>query len=290
MLSPVFHRSHQQLLHYTLLIGRFYFLHFGVTTLQSVCRLIGFYILSALWAPVAQSHESLPIGVSFFPPFKYMEDGIHVGSDTEIVVGVIANMGYEPAISVHPWKRIQAEGRAGKYALIYTFTKNPEREKYFYFSNPISAIRDVFFKRKDRNIQWDTLEDLAPLIVSASDGYNYHESFNRAAKSQLFNMNWVLGDHPELTHLKLLQAERVDLAICEVSVCQFLIRRNPKFNQIDFINKSIGPVRTFHVGFSKAWPGAEQLAETFNRTLKAFVATGKRDEILKKYGIESYPD
>ncbi len=231
------------------------------------------------------------MGVSFFPPFKYFEDGKHVGSDTEIITLVLNEMGYQPALSAHPWKRIQADGKAGKYALIYTFTKNPEREKYFYFSAPISAIRDVFFKRKDRHIQWKTLDELSPLIVSASGGYNYHESFNHAAKTYLPKMNWVLGQQPERTHLKLLQAGRVDLAICEVSVCQFLIRRGgDKFNQIDFIDNSIGPVRNFHAGFSRAWPGSDKLVRLFNAALKRFIATGQRDEILRRYGIASQPD
>lgn len=245
-------------------------------------------LLSFIKAPIAQ--EVLPVGVSFFPPFKYMEDGKHVGSDTEIVVGVLSQMGYKVEISAHPWKRIQAEALAGKYALIYTLTKNKEREQYFYFSNPVSVIRDVFFKRSDRTIHWKTLDDLQSLIVSASEGYNYDDSFNLAARNGRFKVNWVLGEQPESTHLKLLQAGRVDVAICEVNVCQFLLRSRPdEFNKIDYINQSIGPDRTFHVGFSKQWPDSDKMVEQFNKTLGEFISTGKRDEILKRYGVELQP-
>ncbi|WP_250659263.1 substrate-binding periplasmic protein [Alkalimarinus coralli] len=242
--------------------------------------------------PVSASiaSEPLPVGVSPFPPFKYVEDGKVVGSDTEIVIEVLKQMGYQADIYSHPWKRILTEAKSGKYALIYTFTRNEEREKYFYFSDPISAIRDVFFKQADRAIQWDTLDDLRPFIVSASEGYNYHESFNNAAKEGVFKVSWTLGHEPELTHLKLLKAGRVDLAICEVSVCQFLIRKYPdEFSNIDFIDRSVGSTRAFYAGFSKAWPGSKALVKAFNKALGDLVASGKRDEILKRYGVESSP-
>ena len=263
--------------------------HWGDMVLR-LLRFIGTVVFLLSFTNTSVAQDVLPVGVSIFPPFKYMEDGKHVGSDTEIVVSVLNQMGYKAEISAHPWKRIQAEALAGKYALIYSLTKNKEREQYFYFSNPVSAIRDVFFKRLDSDIKWNTLEDLQHLMVSASEGYNYDESFNQAARNNRFKVNWVLGDQPESTHLKLLQAGRVDVAICEVNVCQFLLRTRPnEFNNIDFINQSIGPARTFHVGFSKQWPNSDKLVEQFNKTLGEFIATGKRDEILTRYGIELPP-
>ncbi len=248
-------------------------------------------MLLSLSSPVLQAQERLPVGASFFPPFEYMENDKSVGANTEIIDAVLRRMGYDPDIAIHPWKRILVEGIAGKYAVIHSFTKTPEREKNFYFTEPLNFVQDVFFKRKDRDIQWEVLEDLSPFVVSASESYNYDESFNRAAKNHLFKINWVLGDRPEITHLKLLEAGRVDIAICEISVCQFLIQHSLReFGEIDFISRPIGPFRSFHAGFSKAWPGSEQLVVAFNVHLKAFIASGKRDEILNRYGIASQPD
>ena len=80
--------------------------------------------------------------------------------------------------------------------------------------------------------------------------------------------------------------DRIDLFICEVSVCQYFVKTNStEFFDIDFIDKPIGDVRTFHVGFPKVYPGAEQLANDFNKELTKFVKEGKRKPIFKKYNI-----
>jgi len=241
-------------------------------------------LILCVYSSTCSANETLPVGVALFPPFQYFEDQVLVGSDTEILTQVLDEVGYKPSFYIRPWKRILAEGKLGKYALIFSLTKNKEREANFYFSDPINAVRDVFFKRKDRQIQWNTLEDVAHLIVSASEGYNYSNSFMLASKYKISRMSWVVGDRPEMKHLSLLQSGQVDIAICEIHVCLHLIRSNPdKFNQLDYIDKSIGPKRYFHAAISKNWPNSKKLLKAFNQSLMKFIKSGKRDKILRKY-------
>jgi len=239
-----------------------------------------------IYSSACCAKESLPVGVAIFPPFQYLENQVLVGSDTEILTHILEDIGYKPVFYVRPWKRILAEGKLGQYALIFSLTKNKERAANFYFSDPISSVRDVFFKRKDRPIQWNTLEDVSHLIVSASAGYNYASAFMTASESQISRMSWVLGDRPEMEHLKRLQSGQVDIAICEVHVCLHLIRSNSgDFDQLDYIDKNIGPKRNFHAGIPKTWPNSKKLLEAFNQSLRKLIKSGKRDEILRKYGV-----
>jgi len=239
-----------------------------------------------VYSGTCSAKESLPVGVALFPPFQYLEDQVLVGSDTEILTHILDDLGYKPDFYIRPWKRVLAEGELGKYALIFSLTKNKERATKFFFSDPISSVRDVFFKRKDRQIQWNTLDDVAHLIVSASESYNYSSSFMSASKNKIARMSWVFGDQPELEHLKRLQAGQVDIAICEVHVCLHLIRSNSgKFDQLDYIDKNIGPKRNFHAGIPKAWPNSKKLLEAFNQSLRELIKSGERDEILRKYSV-----
>lgn len=239
---------------------------------------------------VCAAEKELPIGVAEFPPFKYTApDGKIVGADTEIVEQVLRRMGYRPKIDMQPWKRVQEAGMRGQFAAIYSFTKNPDRERHFYFTDPLSTVKDVFYKLKTHHITWNTLDDLKHLTIGASDGYNYAPVFMDAIKQHtLPKVQFVTGEVPELQQLRMLILQRTDMFICEVSVCQYFIHTHaPEFDGVDFIDKPIGPVRTFHLGFSKNWPHAEQLVQEFNTELARFVAAGHRQRIFEKYRIMS---
>lgn len=252
----------------------------------------GLAIVIGLWAasgsPVLASGKVLPIGVAEFPPFKYTApDGKIVGADTEIIEYVFKRMGYTPNIHMQPWTRVQAAGERGDFSAIYSFTKTPEREQLYYFSDPINSVRDVFYKKQNTPLTWRTFEDLKTMRVATSAGYEYAQVFKDAVAERKFQVvHEASGENPDLVNLKNLMAGRVDIAICEISVCQHLIRAHKaELGGIDYIPQGIGPVRTFHVGFSKKWPGAEKLAKQFNEELRKLVASGQRKKIYKKYNI-----
>jgi len=234
------------------------------------------------------TERTLPIGVAEFPPFKYTSpEGKIVGSDTEIVEQVFKRMGYTPSIQMQPWKRVQYSAERGEFAAIYTFTKTPEREKLYFFSDPINIVRDVFFKQKGAALSWQTLDDLKTFRVGVSAGYAYAPIFKYAIERNKFAA--VVDEYqapPELGNLRKLKAGITDVFICEVSVCQYFIQTHaPEFSNLDYIDKSIGDARTFHVGFPKSWVGSEQLAKDFNAELAKFVQQGHRAKIFKKYHI-----
>jgi len=248
---------------------------------------IVFGLICLVSAPVL-AQKKLKIVGGDYPPFKYKKDGKAVGSDTEIIEQVLVRMGYHPKMQLLPWKRAIHGVKEGLYTAYFTLTINPEREKVLYFTDPISTWSDVFYKRKADKISWETMEDLSQYRVSASEGYNYPSLFKEAVKAKTFKVQFVVGKRPELQQLGKLVFGRVDLFICEVSVCQYYIRTNaPEFKTLDFIDRPIGVVRTSQLGISKKWPNAEQLKNQFNAELAKFVAEGRRKEIFKKYGILS---
>lgn len=237
---------------------------------------------------VYADERPLPIGVAEFPPFKYTSaDGKVIGSDTEIVEQVIKRMGYRPDIQMQPWTRVQQSGERGEFAAIYSFTKTPEREQLYYFSDPINTVKDVFYKKKSTPLPWATFDDLGTMHLATSAGYNYAQIFKDAVAQKKFrSVHETFGAAPELVNLRNLLLGRVDITICEVSVCQHLIKTHePEFNEVDFAPLAIGPVRNFYVGFSKKWPEAERLNREFNEELRKLVASGQRKKIFKKYSI-----
>lgn len=230
----------------------------------------------------------LPVSTAPFAPFKYKVPKVNIiaGSDTEIVVNVLQTMGYNPKIEMLPFLRADKHTRKGVYAAYYTFTMSEERSRFYYFSDPVSTVQDVFFKRKGDDIVWENLKDLKPYKIGVCKGYSYPSVFKQAVAVKTLTTSPMVSEKCELLNFRMLRTKRVDLHICEVSVGQHLkSNQSPAFEGIDFINRPVGGTRTFHMGISKKWPGAKRLTDDFNKELAKFVKEGKRKPIFEKYGI-----
>ncbi len=232
------------------------------------------------------AREEIPFVTVDFPPFSFNEGDKITGAGTEIIKAITARMGYTPTFEIYPTKRAQFEAAKGKFAGIFMLTKSTKRLEAFYYSNPFCDIRDVFYKLKTSKIMWNTLEDLKSNRVGATGGYNYAPVFLDAIEEKKIKVDLVTGKQPELRHLQKLTAHKIDMFICEISVCQHIIQQqSPEFDVVDYINKPIGPIRTFHVAFSKLYPGAEKLRDHFNKVLAELVEAGVIQNILKKHNV-----
>lgn len=231
----------------------------------------------------------LPIATSEFAPFEFTENGKVIGSDSDIISMVLEQNGYQAKFKMMPWSRAIKQAETGKVAAIYSLTKNPDRERYFIFSEPISYVKDVFFKMKYSNIKWETFEDLAKYRVGVGQGYMYAQEFMLALDQNAFkSVNALSGENLEYRQLKQLKSEHIDLMICEISVCGYLLSKHQKeLRGVDYIDKPIGKIRPYFIGFSRAWPQAKAIADKFNETLEKLKKNGKHEEILKRYQVST---
>ncbi|MBF0189250.1 MAG: transporter substrate-binding domain-containing protein [Magnetococcales bacterium] len=236
--------------------------------------------------PGRVSAKTLPLATVEFPPFTTMHNGHVTGVSAEIIRTVLARMGYTPEFRLFPTKRAHAMASSGQLAGLFTITSNAEREKAYHLTQPLAVIRDVFFKRKDQPHTWRTMADLAPFIIGATRGYNYAPVFLKPLRQGQFRSDLIHSNSPELQHLRKLKSGRIDMAICEVSVCTHLIKTHaPEFDALDYIPRSIGAVRPFHLGFSRKWPGSEALVRRFNQELQQLEHEGALATIYASFGI-----
>lgn len=244
-------------------------------------------ILGVLLAAAPALAEPVRVVGGPFPPFRMAGEGMSVrGVDADIVHAVFARAGYEVDIVLQPFLRAMNTVRRGEADAIAALTHNAEREAYLAFSGAISAVSDVFFKRAGDNLRWVQLDDLRDLRVGASQGYNYAGGFWEADWPHLKTVITNERLSPEEQLMRLLARDRIDIAICEVSVCGYLLRNRPDLgNQIDFMARSVGPVRTFHLGFSRRRPDTEMLLADFDAALAAYKAEGAHRAVYARYGV-----
>jgi polar amino acid transport system substrate-binding protein len=233
--------------------------------------------------------QVLPVGLSEFPPFEYKNaSGKVVGADTEIVEAVLRRAGYVPDFKVQPWARVQQSALRGEFAMVFSMTKSKEREALYWFSEPINAVKDVFFKDKKTPLLWKTYDDLKTMRVGGSAGYGYDAGFKQASIEKRFAAYLEVFDaEPESSGLRLLSSGAIDAFVCEVSVCQYLIKINaPKFDHLNFSPQPIGLVRPYYAAFPKSWPNSENLQREFNAGLAKLIQEGEWRKILVKYRME----
>jgi|GEM_PF-2602340 len=237
-------------------------------------------------APSALASESpIPLATAEFPPYNYSHDGKIVGSSADIIRAVFKRMGRQVSIKILPPKRAMWKSAEGEFAGYFTFTKNDQRLRDYYYSPALATIADVFFKKQDRDISWASLDDLKLYTVGATKGYNYAPEFLKAIEEGRFKVEYIVSETPEFNHLRKLAFDRVDLAICEVTLCNHLIKKHKKeFSGLDYIDRAIGPVRTFHLGLSKKWPESNALAQEFEAAFDALLNEGVITQIHKKHG------
>ncbi|MFE8070776.1 transporter substrate-binding domain-containing protein [Marinobacteraceae bacterium S3BR75-40.1] len=220
----------------------------------------------------AVAKPKLTIATSQYPPFEYLENRQVVGEDTVLIRRAVEMMGYEADIAMMPWARAEIEVGSGDRAMIYSLTYSEQRNERYYFSEPINQVRDVFFRRKGDSVDWEDLDDLAGKVIGISSAYSYAPEFMAWMQEGRAYFSPVSHDEPELTNLRMLAFGRIDLFICEISVCRYIIHQHqdefPELRELEAIPRTVGAVRAFRAGFSRQLPQGRRLRDDFNRALK----------------------
>jgi polar amino acid transport system substrate-binding protein len=229
-------------------------------------------VLLALPMTVLGEKPVIDVVTSEYPPYGYLSDGEVVGEDTSLIRRVLSDMGYQANIRVLPWVRAEQLVRTGRADMLYQLTFSETRERHYYFTGPINTAQDVFFKRKDRALEWQTLNDLAGLNFGLSAAYSYAPEFMDWLSNGNAYITKIPHEQPELTGLRMVSLGRIDLFICERSVCEYLLKESTsQFQELADVERMpghVGPERNFRAAFSRKLPNGQELRDEFNAALK----------------------
>lgn len=186
--------------------------------------------------------------------------------------------GYTVEYGFYPWKRAYELAKEGKeWTGTPGWKKNQEREELFYLSEPIITIEEVFFHRKDNEIEWKSYEDLKKYQIGLSIGYAYGEEFDRMRGQ--YNIEETPDD---LSNLKKILFKRIDIFPCTKEVGYLLINKNFKRSDAKLITNHPKPVNTgdYLLLLTKKNPENKQIIFIFNKGLKKFKASRKYKKML----------
>jgi len=243
-------------------------------TAKSAALVLWGLLLTGFAGPLS-AQTPIDIVTENYPPYE-MQDAVNGlrGFDYEVVEEAFTRMGYAPTIRFLPWKRALNEAESGSTAGILTCARNAERDRFILFSDPISSFTEGLFTRRGHaGPPIDRIEDVVGQAVASMAGYESLQTLENIGADPIEVPNTLDG-------LNMLQAQRFDYLHGGREMTEFMIRKHGFSGAFEFISLD---QQSFHFCFSKAYPGVEALAATFNKTLAEMRRDGSYDAIHGKY-------
>lgn len=195
----------------------------------------------------------------------------HEGFITQIVTEAFAAEGYTVELTYMPWKRGFEEAKVGNLDGSFIWSKNPEREASFHYSDPVITLSTSLFQQKGKNISWSTLEDLSKYKIGGVVGYAYGtEELEKQGKLKILRISKAESNY------KKLGAGRLDIVLEDTDVGKETVNRLGLSGKIETNSKALTE-RDYSVIISKKSPKAQELLDAFNRGLAKLKAEGKLD-------------
>ncbi|MCF8118862.1 MAG: transporter substrate-binding domain-containing protein [Deltaproteobacteria bacterium] len=231
-----------------------------------------------LSGPPALAQKTVSLATTPWEPYVG-QDLQNLGFASEIITEAFKRMGYRVEFAFMPPRRVMKEVAAGTYHAGYPAYYSEERAERFYYSDPFAQSEVGFFKRKDRDIGYETLGDLKPYKIGVCLGFAYPPEFNGAG----YLKKEVAAN--EVLNLKKLMGKRIDLFISDRAAAQAVL--NGALPEGKDVLKFMDPpleVRNLHLIFGKH-QGNEFLVKDFNAGLRKIMEDGTVDRILSQHGV-----
>jgi polar amino acid transport system substrate-binding protein len=215
-----------------------------------------------------------------FPPYSYIDDnGETTGLDVELAKAVCEYYGwnYEP-VPIN-WDAKDAELKSGSIDCIWSgFTKTPEREKSYLFSETYSINKQMIMVKADSDIK--TLADLAGKKVGVQSSTSADEMLQapveEGGRADLAETFEALMPYDTYTNaINDLIAGAIDAIAIDVTTGDYQMT---KVEGLAYLDEEMGD-EVYAIGFR---PEDEDLCEQINEALKALAADGTMEKIASQ--------
>ncbi len=214
-----------------------------------------------------------------YPPYTGKELPSY-GVVSEVVREAFQKAGYKAEFKNVPFKRGIEETKKGKHDGFFMVWYREERKAWFLFSEPILSIQFGFYKMKERDIPYTSLEDLRPYTIGIVIGYAYPSKFYNA------KLNTYKVTRDEQNIMKL-HAGRIDVALITHMVAKRLIKQNfpNEIDRFEWMEPAL-QLENEYLVISRQAKDAQKKLDAFHRGLNQIKQEGIFNQILKKHKIQ----
>jgi polar amino acid transport system substrate-binding protein len=191
------------------------------------------------------------------------------GASVAVAKAAFKAMGYELKVSFYPWNRAVALAKDTSSSVAGYFPEyySDDIAKEFTFSGPMGTGPLGFAERKDKPVSWSTLDDLKAYSIGVVQGYVNTAKFDAMVASKALKSSTTISD---VNNLKKLAAGRIDLAVVDKNVMNFLLKTDKQLSssagKLQF-NSTLLEDKKLYICFKNTAEG-KKLADIYNQGLK----------------------
>lgn len=243
--------------------------------------------LASLLALAGHSTEPLKFAIGEWEPYTGQKlEGY--GMVAEVVTAACNARGLKAEYTFFPWKRAEASVEEGSFFATFPYQQTTERDARFYFSGVLcrSNNRILLHKGNPKTAEF--------VYASISDLKGYRIGTLAGSDAVNLPLRHLGAEVEEVQtveqNLKKLEAGRLDAVIDDRPVLFMATKKYcgndaEKLGKFYFANKGFGNTTEYKLMVSQRYPNAKGLLVKFNTGLKAIIASGEYQKILKKYGM-----
>lgn len=241
--------------------------------MKRVCALVLLTVMSNL-----AMAETIRLASGEWPPF--CSQGLkHQGMGSHIITEAFAYEGIKVHYEFLPWARGHELARANKLDGIVFYSRNPERELSFHFSDPILTVDKVFFHLKSFAFEWQNMDDLKDVQIGATIDYDFGDDFREAEQTGVIKVERIATD---IANLQKLLSGRIQVfpTMVESGYATLLQEFPDDLTRVRHHPKSVQNTE-LHIMFPKLGAKSLRLAEKFNSGLKKLKDSGRYDQFFE---------
>jgi polar amino acid transport system substrate-binding protein len=229
--------------------------------------------------------EAIILANGEWPPF--LSSSLpEYGFASHIVSQSFKEVGVDVEYEFVPWKRAETEVKYGHIDGSLVWSKQPERDEFAYFSEPVLQLNEVLFSLKKHPLQWSKIEDLSGLEISLALGST------PGIFKQPIAEGWIslIRTKDIESGFRMLLSGRIDACPVIDSVGHYLLRTKFSQEEREKIMSSVkySEVVYYRLMLSKSVKENKQLMVKFNQGLKALKDSGRYARMEKDFYSGKY--
>ena len=240
--------------------------------LQPLLRLLLPLAVLSTCLPAA-AEPLVRIGTGDWVPYvdQQRADG---GALSRLVKAIFNAAGYQVEFVYYPWDRNLLMLEQGSLDAVMPYSCSAQRRRISDCSDAVVQGEIVLFQRRDRQLDWQRVEDLQAFSIATTLGYSYGPQFDAAQQSGVLK---VQQSGKEDTGFRLLELGRVDFHPQDRAVGYAMLRRLFPARELAAITHHPQRLNSepLHLLFRKDDARGTQLRTLFNAGLQRFAADGE---------------
>ncbi|WP_171014129.1 transporter substrate-binding domain-containing protein [Chitinivorax sp. B] len=237
--------------------------------------------------PMAQAGDVVRIANGEWPPLLSQHLPGY-GPASKIMTEAFGQVGVKVEYGFFPWKRSYELARSGAWDITPLWTRTPERERDFLFSDVVLSMPSVFFHRLGKDFQWQSVDDLVHYRIGITRGYTYGPKLDAAIRSGRLNV--VESDNDE-RNMRLLGKGLIDLFPIALPVGYALMKSELSDNESVLISVNNRPylIEHYTLLFGKQHAASKRHLQQFNEGLRRLASNGRLSELQQEMTSQPKP-